>query len=437
MKKPERVVPTRRQFLTTTAGATAGMASWLALGKAPAFAQKRELTLLSWNHFVPASDEELRKQAEAFGKVANCTVRVDTMAHLQMPAKVAAEAQSQSGHDMYRTNAADPFLYENHLASVDDVVERVGKQGGGWYSFATESCQTKSGWKSIPWFWISFPGTYNTAHFKKAGFENPPKTWDDLLKMGKVLKKQGNPVGLPISHCSDAHSTYWSVAWSFGAKVLEADGKTPGISSDKTAQVIEWYKELYKDAMEPEVLSWDDSGNNRFMLSGKGSWIHNPVSPYNAALANKQPIADDISHHTSLAGAAGRHSAPPILSLGIWKFSKNQELAKEFVAYLFQKQNYDAWIVASNAFNHPPLKNLADHPIWARNPKLAMLPGEAEFAHPRGWPAKPNEAVQLIDNNYIMADMVAKAINGMPTKRAMDWAQEQIALAVKGQMKKG
>jgi len=49
-----------------------------------------ELTFLSWNHFVPASDDELRKQAEAFGKVANCTVRVDTMAHLQMPTKIAA-----------------------------------------------------------------------------------------------------------------------------------------------------------------------------------------------------------------------------------------------------------------------------------------------------------------------------------------------------------
>ncbi len=64
---------TRRQFLGQSAGATAGMASWLALGASPAFAQKRELTLLSWNHFVPAADDELRKQAEAFSKQANCT----------------------------------------------------------------------------------------------------------------------------------------------------------------------------------------------------------------------------------------------------------------------------------------------------------------------------------------------------------------------------
>jgi multiple sugar transport system substrate-binding protein len=426
----------RREFFRVTSSATAGMASWLALGKAPAFAQKRELTFLSWNHFVPASDDELRRQAEVFGKQVGASVRVDTIAHLQLDAKFAAEAQSQSGHDMIRTHGAVPFVFENLLADVGDIVDKLGKRYGGWYPFAAESSQTKSGWRAVPWFWISFPATYNMAHFKRAGLE-VPKTWADLLHHGKTLKKQGNPVGIPISHCSDAHSTYWSVAWSYGAKVLEADGKTPAISSDKTAQVIEWYKELYQDAMEPEVLSWDDASNNRCILAGKCSWIHNPISPYNAALKEKMPIADDINHHNSPGGPAGIHSAPPILGLGIWKFSKNLELAKEFIQFLFKKENYDEWVVASNAFNHPPLRHFADHPIWARNPKFAMLPKEAEFAHPRGWPARPNDAVGRIEANYILADMVAKAVNGMPTKRALEWAQDQIALAVKGQLKSG
>src|SRR5438876_1234978 len=321
----------RRQFLKHSAATTAGMASWLALGKAPAFAQKRELTFLSWNHFVPASDDELRRQAEAFGKQAGATVRVDTIAHLQLDAKFAAEAQSQSGHDMIRTHGAVPFVFEN----------------------------------------------------------------------------------------------------------LEADGKTPAITSDKTAQVIEWYKELYRDAMEPEVLSWDDASNNRCILAGKCSWIHNPISPYNAALKEKMPIADDINHHNSPGGPAGIHSAPPILGLAIWKFSKNLDVAKEFIQFLFRKENYDAWIVASNAFNHPPLRHLADHPIWARNPKFAMLPKEAEYAHPRGWPAKPSDAAQRIDEAFVLPDMTAKAVNGMPTKRAMDWAQDQVARAIKGQLKVG
>src|SRR5207249_8890240 len=117
----------RRQFLKQTTGVAAGTVSWLALGNAPAFAQKRELTFLSWNHFVPASDDELRKQAEAFGKLANCEVRVDTIAHLQLPAKRAAEAQSQSGHDLMLTGSADPFLFEHNLADVGRSEEHTSE----------------------------------------------------------------------------------------------------------------------------------------------------------------------------------------------------------------------------------------------------------------------------------------------------------------------
>jgi multiple sugar transport system substrate-binding protein len=423
---------TRRKFLATTSAVGAAAL----VGRAPAFAQKRELSLLSNNHFVPAADDELRRQADVFSKQTGVTVKVDTIQGLQLPAKRAAEAQSQSGHDLVILSHADPFLFENSLIDVGPLVDSLGKKYGGWYPFGAESALTGTGWKAVPWYWVAFPATYNMAHYKKAGLEYP-KTWDELLKQAKALKKQGTPVGIAISHCGDANTSLWAVLWSYGAKVLEADGKTPAIVSDKTAQVIEWYKELYRDGMEPEVLSWDDASNNRFILSGKGSWIHNPISPYNTALSNKMPIADDINHHPSPAGPAGIHSAPGINALGIWKFSKNADLAKEFVQFLFLKENFDAWIVAANAFNQPPLRDLADHPIWVKNPKFAMLPKEAEYAHARGWPSRPNDAVRRVENNYVLPDMVSKALNGMPTRRAMEWAQDQVMQGVRGQLKAG
>jgi hypothetical protein len=300
------------------------------------------------------------------------------------------------------------------------LVETLGRRYGGWYPFAAESAQTGAGWRAVPWYWVAFPATYNMAHFRKAGLEYP-KTWDELLKHGRVLKKQGNPVGIPISHCGDANTTFWSVFWCYGGKVLEVDGKTPAINSEKTAQVLEWYKALYLDAMDPEVLSWDDSGNNRFILSGKGSWIHNPISPYNSALANKMPIADDINHHPSPAGPAGTHSAPGINALAIWKFSKNAEPAKEFIEFLFRKENFDAFIVASNAFNQPPLRDLADPSHLDQEPQVRHAAQRSGYAHPRGWPAKPNDAVAHPKQLH-PADMVSQGHQGMPVKRVMSGA---------------
>ena len=153
-----------------------------------------------------ASDDELRKQAEAFGKANNCTVRVDTMAHLQMPAKVAAEAQSQSGHDMYRTASADPFLYENLLVTMDDVVEKGGKglafASATWH-FSTEKLPEEG---ARPWpeeiamspeiraregvflafqYPVEIPGVTNAYFLRAAYNENLPKVTQYWTELGQ------------------------------------------------------------------------------------------------------------------------------------------------------------------------------------------------------------------------------------------------------------
>jgi hypothetical protein len=63
-----------------------------------------------------------------------------------------------------------------------------------------------------------------------------------------------------------------------------------------------------------------------------------------------------------------------------------------------------------------------------------MLPKEAEYVHEQDWPA-PNAAVQLIIVNFVLPDIVAMAISGMPTKRALAWGEDQIKLALQGKLK--
>jgi multiple sugar transport system substrate-binding protein len=432
MTDPVSTHVTRRGFVRTTAG----LAGILAAGRAPASWAAREVSLLTAVNYAPTSDAKLTELGKRYTKLTGVNVRIDHIQSVQMSAKLASELMSKAGHDIISLEMHYPWLFAPGLADVSDICNDLSKKHGEWYPFAKEHAQVKGQWLGVPYLYISFPGSHRIDLFEKVG-EKAPDTWDDLLRAGRKLKKLGHPVGFAISQTTDSVSTLYSILWCYGAKDVAEDGKTISINSKQTEAVIDYVQALYSDAMDPAVLSWDNAGNNQWLNSGKGSWIHNPISPYNAALKEKMPIADDINHHNSPAGPAGAHSAPPILGLGIWKFSKNLDLAKEFIQFLFRKENFDAWIVASNAFNHPPLRHFADHPIWARNPKFAMLPKEAEYGHPRGWPAKPNDAVGRIDANYIMPDMVAKAVNGMPTKRAMEWAQDQVARAIKGQLKVG
>ena len=58
----------RRRFLSTAAGTAAGLAGILATHTPPVYAARRTMTMLTMNHYVPASDENLRKRAREFGK---------------------------------------------------------------------------------------------------------------------------------------------------------------------------------------------------------------------------------------------------------------------------------------------------------------------------------------------------------------------------------
>jgi multiple sugar transport system substrate-binding protein len=420
---------TRRQFIEATA--TVGLLGLLAVRQAPVFAQRREVSMITWNHFVPASDERLKEIAADFSKRQNVNLRIDTIAHLQLPAKLAAEVQTKTGHDLVFMYNELPYLYERQLVAMDDLVGVIEKKYGGLYPFTKEAAYVNGTWRALPWMWISFPGTYNQTLFKQFG-QPVPDTWDDLLNAGRELKKAGHPIGIAISHCADANTTFWSVLWCYGGKILEADGKTIAVNSPQTQQVLDYYRTLYNEAMDSEVLAWDDASNNRCVLSGKCSWIHNPVSPYNTALSKKMPIAESLNHHTTLAGPAGRHFAPPIHEMGIWNFSKNVDAAKDFLRFFYEEENYSSWVVAGNGFNHAPVRYFENHPVWVNDPKLAMLPKEGEFAHPAGWPSPPNQYVVQIMNAYILPDMVAKVVQGASTKDAIAWAEDQIARIVKG-----
>src|SRR5207244_100826 len=135
-------------------------------------------------------------------------------------------------------------------------------------------------------------------------------------------------------------------------------------------------------------LSWTDASNNESLQQGKAGWIHNPVSAYIVAKQRKLPTADLINHHRSLSGPGGRHETDVPRSIGIWKFSKHVEPAKEWVRYLLGKREvYDEWIMSADAFNLPIYERLQDHPVLRTDPKYAGLGATRSWARSSSRPS--------------------------------------------------
>ena len=123
---------------------------------APLMAQERELKLLTWSHFVPTSDEELKRQLEEFGAMTGVKVRMDRVAHLQLPAIMASEVQGQKGHDITIATDANPHLSSRHLVNLDDLHDKIGRRAGG-YSNTTIGKGRDGHYRALPWYFITGP----------------------------------------------------------------------------------------------------------------------------------------------------------------------------------------------------------------------------------------------------------------------------------------
>ena len=420
----------RRRFLATTAGG--GLAGILAARVPPARGQQREISYLCWNNFAPAMDKKQNDIAQRFTRDTQIKLRIDYIAHPQQPAKYAAEVQTQAGHDLVEMRMHFPWLYEPQLTDVSDLVAELEKKHGKTLSSGYEAAHVNGVWRAVPMYHGLFVPTYREDLFKRAGLK-VPDTWEELYTVGKELKKMGNPVGIPISQNYDSISTAGPVLWSFGGMEVDRDGKTVRINSPATEQMVEWYKKMYRDCMEPEVLSWTDASNNESLQQGKAGWIHNPVSAYIVAKQRKLPTADLINHHRSLGGPGGRHETDVPRSIGIWKFSKHVEPAKEWVRYLLGKREvYDEWVMSADAFNLPIYERLQDHPVLRTDPKYAALGAPGVQYHLYGWPAPPTDKIQLITNSFIVPNMLAKAVTGTPNKEAIAWAENEMKKIMAG-----
>ena len=413
----------RRQFLAAT---TTGIAGILATKTPPAIGQQREISYLCWANFAPASDKKLAEIGQRFTKDTGIKIRIDHIAAPQQAAKYASEVQTQAGHDLIEMRMHVPWLYEPQLIDLSDIVADLEKKYGKVIGSGYEAAHVKGVWRAVPQYHAVFVSAYREDLFKKAGLK-APQTWEDLYKVGIELKKMGNPIGIPISQNFDSISTGSAIMWCYGAKEVDTDGKTVKINAPQTVEVIEWYKKVYRDCMEAEVLSWSDASNNESLQQGKAGWIHNPVSAYIVARDQKLVTADGINHHQSLSGPAGRHDTDAPRSIGIWKFSKNIEPAKEWIRYLLGKREvYDEYIMSGSAFNLPAYTKLQDHPVLKTDPKFANIRGEGVSYHIYGWPAPPSDKNQLITNSFILPNMIAKAVTGTPTKEAIAWAEAEM-----------
>src|SRR3569833_2799628 len=202
------------------------------------------------------------------------------------------------------------------------------------------------------------------------------------------------------------------------------------IDSDETRKALEYMKKLMA-VNPPEVYAWDDAGNNRWIISGKGSGIMNPPSSWAVAKRDNPDVAKNIWHHAMPKGPKGRFVGQLPQFYGLWQFSKNKSAAKDLLHFNSQRAQVAQLVEASYGYDLPSFKSLYDLDTWKKvEPPLGTAysypPRGDEETSMFGQPARAEVGAQMY-NQAINTVMVAKFTQGNEKLDAViKWAANEL-----------
>ena len=435
---------TRRAFLQTAGAATAAAAAESVLaafgGGTPAAAAAlpkprpgARIRLLQWNSFVRVADNELRRQAKEFGDANGLTVEIETVSGDQLQPRTVAAVAAGDGPDIIQMQYGWPHLYTSSTVNVDNEVAFLMQRLGKVHPVNEAYCKVNGHWRAIPYTQVPNAWSYRTDLFQRAGVTSFPKTWDELIVVGKkVADATGKPIAQTVGHAYGDSLTMWNpVLWGFGGQEVDKDGKTVVISSGETEAALRWAIRAQQNGIKwfPE---WLDPDNNQAYHADRISATLNGPSIYIREVIEFKHF-DQVTNNAPMpSGPKGSFTLNLIMNHAVMSWSKEQETAKAFLLSLMEKGNYSKWLKAARGYNHGPFEALYDAPVWHYDLKLrayrnvVLDPQGKPIGKWPGWPAAPSKQTSQSQTQFVVADMFTKAVATGDTKAAMNDAEAKL-----------
>jgi len=433
----------RRRFVAGTAAASAALVAAPFVRSANAAGK---LSVGFWDHWVPGANKATEALVKEWAEKNKVEVSMDfiTSQGNKLLLTTAAESQAKSGHDVLAFSTWLPSRYADQLVPMNEVmeplikengavngtVEYLGKVNGKWLAVpATSGSQIKGPCSRIDLLkkhaGIDIQAMYPVGEAPKADAWN----LDNFVKAAEACQKGGNPFGIGLGTTSDNVDAAGALFHAFGAQLVNAKGDIV-VKNDQVRQVLDYYKKLMQ-FLPPDVPSWDDASNNKFLVSGQGSLIMNPPSAWAVAKRDAPQVAEQLWTHGFPMGPKGRYAPFLPYFWGVWNFSKNQSAAKSLITHLSQASSAEKMTNASQGYDLPSFEKLTTFKVWAEEspPKGTLYhypnPHNHQTLSIAAAPA-PHKIAEQIYTQAIMTQMVVRYAKGEAMDKTLDWAAKEL-----------
>ncbi len=226
-------------------------------------AKKEKETITVWA--MGAEGMKIAQMARRFEEV-NPGIKVITQAipweaaHEKLITSVVGEIPpdvSQLG-----TTWMAEFQAMGALAPVDEFISRskiISKD-----KFFTASWETNlidGRVHGIPWYVDTRVIFYRKDLLREAGFNHPPRTWEELERAGKALVKDRDGDGKIDQYGMALPVKDWNILsmfiWENGGNILTPDNSKPDVESEATREAFQFYHRLFQEKIVPTTEAVD------------------------------------------------------------------------------------------------------------------------------------------------------------------------------------
>ncbi|MCH4057978.1 MAG: sugar ABC transporter substrate-binding protein [Lactobacillaceae bacterium] len=293
-------------------------------------------TLTFW--YGGDADTAVKPIASEFTKKTGVKVKIQSIPWSQYNDKLLTAAASKTGPDVLvvGTTQMANFVGSKTLMDVTDTVKNDAAVAPDKFFAGSENTTKFNGkYYGLPWYVETRVLYYRKDLLKSVGYNQAPKTWDELYDAATKLSKRGkNMYGFNVD---GAEPTFgFMFARQNGATLLK-NGK-PQFNKKAMVDSLEYLNKFTKNGASPKQdtkLSIGQSfgGNGPVPMFISGPWMMSSIKN-DAGLKDSQWGVAELPK-----GKDNNMSSTGGGNLAVFNYTKNKKNAVKFVKFMSKKEN--------------------------------------------------------------------------------------------------
>jgi multiple sugar transport system substrate-binding protein len=309
------------------------------------------------------------------------------------------------------------------MEPLDDVIDAIGRD-----DFVKPSLLSYEGKiYMVPYFMTGYVMYYREDILKKNG-QQPPKTWDELLKVAEACTEDLDGDGkvdrygivFPAGKNYGTTTFFLQFAYQKGGSILDPEGNVAW-NSKPIKETFEYFRKLKQFA--PPGISEYGWGEQISLYYTEAV----AMSMYPGRLLGRTkrhnpdilPVTKAITYPTPTGDPSEKQAISEVAGISIMKGTKNLDVAKDFVKFFLTGDRYIKWCNTVPGHFIPSRISARNDPAYWSDPLLnqkkdvvdIIIKASETGRHPLyEWEGKVNVNANRLYTSYILSDCIQEII---------------------------